>query len=697
MLIDDVRVIKVPKPGIGEGPRLTDAELFAALDLTRPELAAVKAAVAKGDYTAARHRLAVHIRQQRSPRWLEMWWERPQPDPKASTAAADRIVAGEIPMGEAVYKPQGRIDWSYNPPVYQSGPKATVEYNAGLDRFYHFADLFDAYWNTSRDVYAQEMVKEMVGFAQDCPVPLFQDGNSPYTAWETLNTAARLVHYWPIAIYRSLDSPAWTDDAIITVWKSLYEQVQHLLRCYTSGNWLASEMRGVYYMGLLNPEFKEAPAWRQFAVGHLYDQLQHEVYPDGVQWELALGYDFSVIYNFQGILDLGKLNGMLGEVPADYMARLERMYDYPLYAMMPNGRVPGLNDAGVDGEDPNPEYVKAVEYFPKRQDFLWAATHGAQGKQPSPSSVAFPYAGYYAMRTGWDAQRDLYLIFDAGPWGAGHQHEDKLTFDAYAYGKLLITEAGVCMYDASPQRKYVLSTRGHNTVRVDGQDQRRGALENAQESWHLSYPFKPLNNPWFASPEFDFVEGSYENGYGGRNVVADVRHTRSILFVKPHYWIITDTMTPADNKVHQYESLFHLNATTAACDLLTVSTHEADANLQITPATREGLSVKIVQGQEQPEWQGWTERNFVTMKAIPTAVYQWQAEGPSRVSYVLYPTAPGAKSPLSGVQATQGGLELRFADGRRDLYAYEPGKRCSLVRLTAAGGHEAEWQWQAQP
>ena len=679
LLLDDLKVIMVDKPALGQGPRLTDAEFFAALDLNRPDLAAVKADVAKADYAAARHAFAEHIRRRKSPRWLEMWWERPAPDPKYNTAVADRIVAGEIQMGEAVYKPQGRIDWSYNPPVYQSGPKATVEYNAGLDRFYHFKDLFDAYWNTSQEKYAQEMVKEMVGFAQDCPVLLFQDGNSPYHyAWETLNTAARLIHYCPIAIYRSLDSPAWTDEAILTVWKSLYEQVQHLLRCYTSGNWLASEMRGVYYVGLLNPEFKEAPSWRQFAIGKLYDQLQHEVYPDGIQYELALGYDFSALHNFTGILDLAQLNGKMGEFPPDYMGRLEKMYNYALYAMMPNDRIPGLNDAGVQGEDPDPEFLQAAKYFPKRQDFVWAATHRAQGTQPSPNSVAFPYAGHYVMRTGWDPQQDLYLIFDAGPWGAGHQHEDKLTFDAYAYGRLLLTEGGVCMYDESPQRKYVLSTRAHNTIRVDGQDQRRAATENAHESWKLSFPFKPLNNPWFAGPDFDFAEGTYEDGYGGRQVVAQVKHTRSILFVKPHYWIITDTLVPADDKVHSYESLFHLNAASAACEGLTVTSTEEGANLQIMAAPREGLTVKIVQGQEQPEYQGWTERNFTTMKPIATAVYQWQAKGSCQVTYVLSPLAAKQVSSLAGIKpleisgtpALATALQLQFADGSRDAYFY---------------------------
>ena len=46
---------------------------------------------------------------------------------------------------------------------------------------------------------------------------------------------------------------------------------------------------------------------------------------------------------------------------------------------------------------------------------------------PTETSHAFPYSGHYVMRSGWDKDA-TYLLFDAGPFGAGHQHEDKLHF-----------------------------------------------------------------------------------------------------------------------------------------------------------------------------------------------------------------------------------------------------------------------------
>ena len=171
-------------------------------------------------------------------------------------------------------------------------------------------------------------------------------------------------------------------------------------------------------------------------------------------------------------------------------------------------------------------------------------------------------------------------------------------------------------------------------------------------------------------------------------------------------------MVPADDKVHSYESLFHLNAAGATCEGLTVTSKEEGANLQIMAAPHEGLTVKIVQGQEQPEYQGWTERNFTTMKPIATAVYQWQAKGPCQVTYVLTPRAATQEGPLVGVTplevsdtpALGTALQLQFADGSQDVYYYastSPGEhrfgrfrgtgRCTLLRLDRSGQQVAAW------
>ena len=78
---------------------------------------------------------------------------------------------------------------------------------------------------------------------------------------------------------------------------------------------------------------------------------------------------------------------------------------------------------------------------PERQDFLWYATNGKQGHAPAETSHAFPYAGYYVMRSGWDSDA-RWLWFDGGPFGYGHQHEDKLEIMVTAYREAFLVDPG---------------------------------------------------------------------------------------------------------------------------------------------------------------------------------------------------------------------------------------------------------------
>jgi hypothetical protein len=341
--------------------------------------------------------------------------------------------------------------------------------------------------------------------------------------------------------------------------------------------------------------------------------------------------------------------------------------------VMPDGIVPGLNDSG--NASPAQYLRQGYEYFPHRGDFLWVATRGKEGEVPGKTSVSFPYSGHYVMRSGWDADA-RYLLFDAGPFGSGHQHEDKLHFILCAYGRQLLLDAGNYMYDRSRWRRYVLSTRGHNTIRVDGQDQNRRRL---RETRILPMPFQPLNNVWVSEPDFDYAVGRYESGYGpDRSVKVD--HTRAILFVKPYYWLMVDTLEPQDGKEHEYESLFHLNAEEAAADEVSkvVTTQNSDANLVLYPLITDALDVEMVKGVEDEPVQGWANYPW---RPVPTAVFRRSGSVPTRFVTLAYPLPAGTELPVESVESlpvTADGVtsadavafQIGFADGQTHAFLY---------------------------
>jgi len=586
-------------------------------------------------------------------------------------------------QGDWAVEFKDRIDWAANP---TEGPDRTHLWNEALNRHFHFRDLSRAYWEGGDERAVRAMVEQWLDWIERNPRPVLSSGNRApggSYAWQTLTTGIRLESVWPNALYRCLDSPQFTDEALATILKSVADQAGHLVQWPTGGNWLTEESMGLFTAGMLFPEFREAAQWRRTAVERLYRQLDDEVYPDGMEYELASGYNNWVVSNFCNVVERARMNELTHELPADFMAKIEKMFDYQLYAMRPDSRLPALNDSGA--ADVRKSLARGVGMFPGREDFLFGATLGQQGKTPSRLSCAFPYSGHYVMRSGWDSDA-AYLMFDSGPFGYGHQHEDKLHFVLWAYGRLHVLDPGNYSYDRSKWRRYVLGTHGHNTVMVDGQGQkRRGHRETYVWPKPWDKPVPPGNDTfWRPGDVADFARGSYRFGYGPQNGIKVV-HTRRLLFVKPQYFVVQDTLLPEDDAEHLYDFLFHLNAETATLDqgALSVRTgNPAQSGLALIPANTPGLQARIAKGEEDPV-QGWANQPW---RPVPTAVYSRKGKGPVRLACVLAPIpASGAcpvaaveHVPLTGGTAAGCALDVRLADGRRDRFIFNEAPGAAL-------------------
>lgn len=650
------------------GQRMTDAELFQNLDLELPALEPVKKAVKAGNLANAKAALAAHLRNRTTPCWTVDWRQPAFRDPKTKPSrrtleAAEKARSHQFdytkgPNQRATINFGAKIDWAANP---TEGEARTHLWNESINRHFHFRSLADAYWQTGDDQWAQEIADQILDWTASNPAILLSSGNGrECKAWQTLTTGIRLADTWPHALYRCLGSPALSDDALCALWKSVCEQARHLKDWPSGGNWLTAESNGLFTAGVLFPEFREAAEWRRVALQRLYQQLDDEVYPDGMEYELAAGYNNWVVSEFAHILELADLNGRRAEVPGDFQAKMEKMFNYLLFASMPNGAIPGLNDSG--NADVRSLLETGYKLFPTREDFRFVATGGKEGRAPAETSHAFPYVGHSVMRSGWDKDA-TFLLFDAGPYGYGHQHEDKLHFVLWAHGRQLVLDPGNFSYDRSRWRRYVLSTAGHNTVMVDGQNQHRsGKRETYFWPRPWTAPAPATDATWNSSPDYDFASGCYTDGYGPENAV-QVKHERQVVFLKKeNLFVIADTLTPADGAPHTYEALFHLDAETAQADSATQAVRTAGLNL--VPAVSEGLSVEIVKGKEEEPVQGWAGSPW---RAIPTAIYRKSGAGVARFLFVLEPlkadAAPAVKQLAPGASGVFS-ARIGFADGR---------------------------------
>lgn len=666
------------------GPRLGDLTFFNAMYLDRPGLEAVREAVGRADWPGARRELATYLRKRERPKWFSNWRDRRDPYhrqevelvnvgddavDKVDMDLANKAVRNTLTSCKVEHVFGDTIDWELNPIDYK-------EWTWQLSRHPFWVTLGQAYWKTGDEKYAQAFVRQMTHWVQNVMVPVGEDGNSwkadarmrsPLTnCWRTIECGIRMGQTWPYAYHYFLSSPSFTDEAICLMLKSMVEHARHLMRWPRTGNWLTMEANGLYHVGVLFPEFKEADEWRRVAMERQYKELDEQVYPDGAQIELSSGYHQVSLRNFVMTYNIARLNDQ--PMPDDFARKLERMYDYDLYMAMPDLRMPALNDGGWT--DVRPWMQNALEFFPEREDFKWAASEGREGKRPTTLSTAFPYAGHFVMRTGWTPD-DAYLFFDGGPFGYGHQHEDKLNVVIYSHGRVHVTDPGNYPYDDSQWRKYVLSTRAHNTVMVDGHEQNlRG---KPREEYVVS---EPLPHTWVTQPSFDFASSSYGEGYGPARD-RSVTHTRSILFVKPDLWVITDFMAASDGREHTYEAMFHLD--TLKADMVgnrkSVETRNRDAgNLGIYGVLPDDAELEIVSGQEEPIVQGWIPRGKpYECQPIPTAVYKTRGSGVTEMTYVICPIAKEELSPISYVERLsiregRSGGRIALKDGRSIHY-----------------------------
>jgi len=659
------------------GPRLSDADFFGkigkigSIDTTRPGLEGIPEAVAHGDFAAARQLFAAEVRRCLEPeRFLRIQREfrgaHFMKEGETPEQAGERILSGELISCSTPHQFAGEVDWFINPTFNRY-----KEWTWQLSRHSEWGILAERYRATGDERFAAAFVRYFESWVHQALVPENADGGATL-CWRTIEAGIRMGGVWQWALHSFYRSPHFTDDVLVDWYKSVWEHGWRLRNFHRTGNWLIMEMNGLAQIGILYPQFLDAPAWKAYAFHRMVEELDAQIYPDGWQVELSTGYHQVDINNYQWLIDVCNVTDE--PIPAAFHVSMARMHSVNVLMMMPDGRLPDLNDGGW--HEVARLMRSAVKDYPGRADFLWAQTRRAQGQPPAETSHAFPYAGYTVMRSGWEPDA-VWAVLDAGHFGYGHQHEDKLSLLLHAYGRLLLTEGGNYAYDASEMRRYVLSTRAHNTIRVDGEDQNRRLSYN-RTFFDVTIP---SDGSLRITPEYDVAEGFYDEGYGP-NADRVVTHRRTVIFLKPQQvgdsgapqqvenfgvpsllgpcLLVIDRLTPADDALHTYQTLWHLNAAAVETDGLSVrSADPGQPNLALIPsqaaAQPGGMRVRVVSGQETPEFQGWKaikNHQQGEYAPAPTAVYEWAVRGPARLVTLLYPTQPGETCPVAAVDAS---------------------------------------------
>jgi len=371
--------------------------------------------------------------------------------------------------------------------------KADIKVPWELSRFQHAGVLGQAYWLTGDEKYAREFVRQVDDWIERNP-PKFG------VNWAcTMDVAIRITN-WIWGYYFFKDCEALTSEFMLKFLKSLLAHGRYITsnlenKGQVTTNHYLSDLVGLIYLGIAFPEFKEAKRWQEFGIQELIREMEKQVYDDGMDFEASTCYHRLALELFFYPALLCKLNGI--ELPNRFIEKLKKMFDFVLYVLKPNGRMPqiGDNDNGrlhVLGKRDildmtylltfatlffdDPKYK--IEEFGFAPEAIWLFGPGAYarweemlGKSVEElESKAFPDGGIYVMRHKKD-----YMVISCGANGqngnGGHAHNDKLSFELCVDGEDIIVDPGTYIYTADPEwRNKFRSTSYHNTVMVEREE-----------------------------------------------------------------------------------------------------------------------------------------------------------------------------------------------------------------------------------
>lgn len=351
------------------------------------------------------------------------------------------------------------------------------------------------------------------------------------------------------------------------------------------------------------PQFPHAAKWRPLAAERLRRMLELNIDRDGVDIENSPFYHVYVLGLVAQIT--AWVEQYAPSLAADYRRATRRMLRYAGLVTLPDGRLPMLGATAqthVPGLDPH-IYAGLQKLDPW---FAYAYSDGRRGRPPPQGTVLFPESGLFVIRSSRPGRRtgQATATFDAGAYRTEHSDLDALSLTLFAGGLSVLPDSGLYTYLDGVERSYYHGTRAHNTVVVDGRDQRRG---NAVAGAHGG-----------------LAHGGWAHGtsrlYGG------VRHDRTVAVLDPNLTLVVDAL--ASERPHSYAQTWHLAPGTRLARggerRLRAWNASGRAVLQIAQGGSDGARPAIVEGGRRP-MQGWISHAYGVQQPAPAVEYRTTA------------------------------------------------------------------------
>jgi hypothetical protein len=512
---------------------------------------------------------------------------------KLMTAEADEITEGYISLlgsGKTLSRP---VNWHIDFKTGYEWPKGKffrdydqeaigincdVKVPRELSRSHHLLKLGIAYYITRDERYSKCCINNIENWINDNPLMFSINWGC------TMDVAIRAVN-WIWTLRLMIDSMLLTNEFLKKVLISLYEHGWYIYRNpekepFNNHNHYLGDLSGQIILGELFKDMKESQKWLHKGKKELFREIRIQILPSGMSYERSTFYNRLVLELI--LIPVLILAKNYHEIPSDIWYRLEKMFEFIMYSLKPDGTSPIIGDQdngrllplGVESMN-NFRYLLSLGgLLFDRADFkyngeglnIYCLLLGGEGtidrwnKIPDFSSdlesKAFSDSGLYIMRRGKN-----YLLFNAtgkGMYpelGSGtHTHSDLFSFELFTHNKSFLTDPGSYVYTSdADQRMLFRSTKMHNTLTIDGESQNNICREVL---WDFSRDAIPEVLKWETNNNLDIITAVH-NGY--TRLPEPVMHERTIIFDKINEkWVIKDTITGEGQ--HTFAWFFHFDA-----------------------------------------------------------------------------------------------------------------------------------------
>lgn len=306
----------------------------------------------------------------------------------------------------------------------------------------------------------------------------------------------------------SAEEQDWSREVTENLWQHLlfieaHLEFSHLMR----SNHYLSNVVGLYCLSVFLDGNGMAARRRSYQ-RRVEQEIKHQTYPDGGDYESSLGYHVLVMQMFTTTLLLSRA----AKVPSDpeFIERLKLMYELASDTANLAGQLPQVGDCDdgrvelMDDDLQEMLFVPVANRNSLRVSSLLSVGAALFGGQSNTMEDANWYGLKYANRTTHPSSRtarsgrmklfphsgiavatedELDVVFFAMPnsiAGKGsHTHNDKLSLIVRIAGDEVLCDSGTSCYtrDAAERNRF-RSTAAHNTLLVDDCEQNRISPEN---------------------------------------------------------------------------------------------------------------------------------------------------------------------------------------------------------------------------